>query len=235
MTPPARSRIVRGVYRTERKDAERTFNAVWSSAERPPWEVRSVSIEHDKVAILAPHLGSVRTVCDCACGGGDFLDLLAAHARFTDVVGVDIADNALARAERTGRYQELVRARLDEATDRVGRRFDLVMVGEVLPYLEAPLGDFVCVVDGLTAPHGIVFLSVAMGRRGLTEREVDDARALLEQRGFQRLEDRRLDYRMLGVVPRRRLGLLSAAWGQTHKTVLVWRAPSAWVGGPRSA
>ncbi len=224
-----------GVYRTDRKDAERTFNALWSSVERPPWEVRQVSIEHDKVAILAPYLASVRTACDCACGGGDFLDLVAERARFTEVVGVDIADNALARAEKTGRYARLVRARLDEAADKVAQRFDLVMVGEVLPYLEDPLGDFASVVDGLTAPRGIVFLAVAMGRKGLTEREVEGARALMRDRGFASLEDRRLEYYALGVVPRRRLGPLSSLWVQTHKTVLVWRAPSAWVGGPRAA
>jgi SAM-dependent methyltransferase len=222
------------VYRTGKHDADRTFNALWSSAERPPWQVRSVAIEHEKVALLAPYLGSVRSVCDCACGGGDFLDLVAARGRFDAVVGVDIADNALERARRTGRYTKLVRARLDEAADQVGERFDLVMIGEVLPYLEDPLGDLARVVDGLTAPRGIVFLAVAMGRKGLSEREVGEARALFARRGFTLLEDRRLEYRFLGV-PRRRLGPLSAAWVQTHKTVLIWRAPSAWVGGPRSA
>lgn len=223
------------MYRTDKRDAERTFNALWSSVERPPWEVRSVTIEHDKVAILAPHLEGVRTVCDCACGGGDFLDLVAARGRFSEVVGVDIADNALARAEKTGRYASLVRARLDEAPDKLHRRFDLVMVGEVLPYLDDPLGDFLRVVDGLTAPRGLVFLAVAMGRKGLTEPEVDEARARLRDRGFTAVEDRRLEYRALGVVPRRRLGFLSKLWVQTHKTVLVWRAPRAWVGGPRAA
>ena len=223
------------VYRTDKRDAERTFNALWSSAEQPPWEVRSVTIEHDKVALLAPYLEGVRTVCDCACGGGDFLDLVAERARFTSVVGVDIADNALERAEKTGRYARLVRARLDEAPEKLHERFDLVMIGEVLPYLEDPLGDFARVVDGLTAPRGLVFLAVAMGRKGLTEREVDGARALMNERGFTSLEDRRLEYHALGIVPRRRLGPLSSLWVQTHKTVLVWRAPSAWVGGPRAA
>lgn len=223
------------VYRTDHRDAERTWNALWSSIERPAVDVRSAALEEAKVALLAPHLGPVRTVIDCGCGGGDFLDLVAKRGRFTEVVGVDVADNALARAERTGRYATLVRARLDELPEQMHDRFELVLFGEILPYLGDPLGDFTRAVDALTAPRGVVFLATATGHKRMTEPELAEARGLMKDRGFQSLEDRRLDHYTLGALPRRRLGPLSRLWAETHTTVLVWRAPRAWVGGPRAA
>jgi SAM-dependent methyltransferase len=208
------------LIRTETSRAERTFNDLWRSADAPPWDVRSTPIEIDKIELLLPHLHGTRSTLDLACGGGDFLDLLAARADLGRVVGVDIADNALRRAERTGRYAELVRASLQDTPAKVTGEFDLVLLGEVLYYLR----DHVFALAGVThyvAPGGLLFIALAMGPKMFGDADVEPMLALLARRGLDLVEDAILDYRLLGI-PRRKWPF-SFAYHQTHKRVLLLR------------
>jgi len=206
----------------------RYFETIWNGMEAPPWSVRGETIELEKVRILSAHLHHVRSVIDCGCGGGDFLDMVAAHGGFEHVVGADLAPNALLRAERTRRYDRLVQARLDEIPDRVGgTRYDLVLLSEVLYYDAAYAKVLGRLLDHLLAPNGIVFISLALGRDYFRERDVTSVRSVLSARGLGRLVDTHIDYRIAGV-PRRSLPWLRrTAWAQTHKSVLIARRVTA--------
>lgn len=217
------------MYRATKAKADEIFNRIWATADAPPWDVQATPIEHAKIDLLAPLCGGVKTVLDLACGGGDFLDLLARRASFEKVVGVDIAENALRRAERTGHYARLVRSHLDDAPKHfqgpdaepgVPSSFDLVLLSDVLPHL----ADHVFVLSkllDLVAPNGMIFIAVALGRKWFTDADVEPMRKLLQKRGFDLVVDEELDYRWLGL-PRKVLPF-ARAYHQTHKVVLIAR------------
>src|SRR5262245_62890285 len=106
----------------------RTMRRRWASADDPPWgTLAGDPVEEAKARALWPHLGGVRTVLDCGCGGGDFLTLIDPGRRFQFVVGIDVAEQAIARARRTGRYDDLVCGRIEDASHLAHPRFDLIV------------------------------------------------------------------------------------------------------------
>ncbi len=210
------------VSRLAAGDLSRVFNGIWKDADRPPWDVRSCAVERQKIELLAPYLAPVRSVIDCACGGGDFLDLLARRGAFEHVVGFDIAEQALVRAGRTGRYAKLVNAPIAEAHRHVDRRFDLLLLGEVLMYLADYEGSLASAVS-LLAPGGLAFISVAMGSSYFRRRDVEAIKGVLDRAGLEPLEERTIDYWWLGL--RRRELVFERAFVQTHKAVLLYRRP----------
>ena len=210
------------MFRTDKRHADGVFNALWNDPDHPPWDVKNTPIEYAKVRILEPYLAPVRSVIDVACGGGDFLDLVAAKASFEHVVGVDIAEKALMRARRTGRYHELVRAPIDRSHEHTARTFDLVLLAECLQYVDDWPFALAKVADTLVAPRGLLFIAVAVGRRYMRERDVETMKTLLLRKRFDCVEDRRLDYAWLGLVPRRLLPF-APLYFQTHKAVLLYR------------
>ncbi len=214
------------MIRVDNENADRTFNEAWKDPNRPPWDVRDNPIEYGKIAALAPHLAGVRTVLDCGCGGGDFLDMVMTQtgAQFEHVTGYDIADGALERARRTGRYTQLVRGVFDEAPRKLDRTFDLVLMVDALYYAK----DYVLALSeiaDLVAPGGKMFVCVAMGRNYYGQREITAMVSILAARGLEQLEDREVDYRALGV-PRRRVPGHHFLWGQTHKRMFMYRRPT---------
>jgi SAM-dependent methyltransferase len=214
------SRAPRGRLRDD--ELAPALERAWADPERPPWEVHASPIEDAKIALLRPWLGGVRSVLDAGCGGGDFLGLvLERGAAFEHVVGLDVASGALARARRTGRYHDLVQATIAEAHTKLGARFDLVLASDVVYYTH----DWKAAVRDLTelvAPGGLLFLSVGIGRDYLGPDAGRVIRATLEDAGLSELEERRLDYTMLGV-PRRTIPLRRVLWAQTHKLVFLYR------------
>jgi 2-polyprenyl-3-methyl-5-hydroxy-6-metoxy-1,4-benzoquinol methylase len=211
------------VSRIRTREVFRVFNELWNDPNRPPWDVRSTPIEQKKLDLLAPHLDKVASVIDCACGGGDFLDLLCERASFEHVVGIDVAEQALVRAKRTGRYHDLYQSRIDEAHLHVSRRFDLVLVSEVLMYLDDYETPLAYAAEQLLAPGGLLFVSVALGREYFDAADVKALKRVAAAAGLQPVVEQSLDYEWLGM-PRKDLPF-SRAFAQTHKVVLIHRAP----------
>ena len=189
------------------------------SADSPPWgALRNDPVETQKADWLGPYLGPVRSVLDCGCGGGDFLRLVANGVRFERAVGMDIADNAIARARRTGLYTDLVLGDIEMVGDHVRGPFDLVLLCEVLYYMKNYLRTVARVADELIAPGGLLFIALAMGRGYFWRRDLAAIEGALEERAFHSIFRRTIDYTVLGI-PRRRL----LFYAQTHKTVLLYR------------
>ncbi len=191
----------------------------WRSADAPPWGDESAlaadPVERAKAALLAPHLAGVRSVLDCGCGGGDFLALVDPERRLGPVVGVDVAEQAIVRARRTGRYAELVCADIADAPERVAGRFDLLLLGEVLYYLRDYRGALDRLLE-LVAPGGVAFLALAVGRDYFGPDDLAAVRAIVAARGLRTEVDRRVDYRWFGL-PRRWL----RGFGQDSKQVII--------------
>ncbi|QLQ38706.1 3' terminal RNA ribose 2'-O-methyltransferase Hen1 [Micromonospora robiginosa] len=88
-----------------------------------------------------------RRVLDLGCGGGALLTALVADRRFTEVVGVDVADRSLALAARRlrldrlpERQRERIRLRQSALTyrdDRL-RGYDAAVLMEVVEHLDPP-------------------------------------------------------------------------------------------------
>lgn len=138
-----------------RQRLERTMRRRWRNADNPPWgTLQGDPVEHAKARLLAPHIGSAHSVLDCGCGGGDFLGLIDPDRWFARVVGLDVAEQAIERARRTGRYAELVCGHLEDAPQHVSGRFDLVLLGEVLYYIRDYRTALTRMVDAFLALGG---------------------------------------------------------------------------------
>lgn len=196
------------------------FNREWRSADTPPWGVLAEDpVEVQKAEWLIPHMGSVRSVMDFGCGGGDFLGLLTPRTNIERAVGIDLADKAVERATQSGLYERVVRAHLETAREHFEGKFDLLLFGEVLYYLHDYEKLLTTMIDSFLAPEGIVFIAAAVGRDYFKRRDVERMRGILEQRGMQQLVDDTIDYKYFGV-PRRMFLICS----QNYKWVLVYQA-----------
>jgi predicted TPR repeat methyltransferase len=107
-------------------------------------------------ASLPPPAGTL-TVLDAGCGTGLLAGWLRAYAATLD--GFDIAPAMLEKAQARGLYDSLTEGELSAVlADRAGR-YDLIAVGDVLPYfgdLTAPLRDLTAAL----APGGILAATV---------------------------------------------------------------------------
>ena len=202
---------------------DRTLNDAWKDPDRPPWDVENTPIEHEKLDLLAPHLTGVTSVLDCGCGGGDFFRMVVRRAgqRFPRAVGLDVAAGALARAGRTGNYDQLVKGLLSDASKLVEGTFDLVLLSDVLSHVRDPI-LVPLEVAKMVGPGGTMFVSVGMGRRYFDDVEADRIERALRDSGLTPVVDRELDYRALGR-RRRSWPLHDLLWAQTHKRVFISR------------
>ena len=212
------------LVRLDRDRLVRTMRRRWASADDPPWgRLAEDPIEQAKARMLAAHTGGVRSVLDCGCGGGDFLSLVDPDRRFAHVVGVDVAEQAIARARRTGRFAALVCGHVEDLAFDPGpeaRRFDLLLFGEMLYYNRDYRLTLTRTVERFLAPGGIVFVSLAMGRSYFHRRDAEVIRNLLSAARLQRITDLRLDYRTLGGLPRRWCPFV---FSQDSKRILIYR------------
>jgi SAM-dependent methyltransferase len=210
--------------RLDRDRLVRTMRQRWASADAPPWgTLTGDPVEQEKAALLAAYLDGVRSVLDCGCGGGDFLALLDPERRFTHVVGVDVAEQAIARARRTGRYAALVCGHVEDLAfdqDSEVRRFDLLLFGEMLYYNRDYRLTLSRTLERFLAPHGLVFVSLAMGRSYFHRRDADVVRTLMRAGGLRAVADRRIEYRTWGGVPRRWCPFV---FSQDSKQLLIYR------------
>ncbi|MFI2708808.1 3' terminal RNA ribose 2'-O-methyltransferase Hen1 [Micromonospora sp. NPDC018662] len=116
--------------------------------EQPPETPRASLAVLRREAVLAAlrDCGASR-VLDLGCGGGALLTALAADRRFTEVVGVDVADRSLAMAARRLRLDRLPERQRDRIRlwqsaltyrdDRL-RGYDAAVLMEVVEHLDPP-------------------------------------------------------------------------------------------------
>jgi 2-polyprenyl-3-methyl-5-hydroxy-6-metoxy-1,4-benzoquinol methylase len=216
--------MTNGHFGLDRASAERVLNKLWNDPERPPWDVRASRIEHQKVAFLEPWLAGRRRVLDAGCGGGDFLDLVVNRtgAKFEHVVGADVADGALVRARKTGRYAELVQSHLEDLPGKIaGERFDLVLLSDVLSHVADYVRALAALVP-LVDEGGVFFVSLGMGKKYFVDRDLLAIRSFVGTAGLRVVAEAELDYEVLGL-PRRLVPLHDTLWPQTHKRLLLFR------------
>ncbi len=206
-----------------RRRLERVMRRRWQSADAPPWgtlgALEADAVERAKAALLRPHLAGAASVLDCGCGGGDFLRLADPERRVARAVGVDVAEQAIVRAERGGRYAELHCGHIEDVVARLDEKFDAVLLGEVLYYIR----DYGHALDRALdriAPGGVLFLAMAVGRNYFWKSDLAAIRAQCRARGLAPVCDERVDYRVLGL-PKR---WFFPWFPQDSKQVLVCRA-----------
>ncbi|MFI6129764.1 3' terminal RNA ribose 2'-O-methyltransferase Hen1 [Micromonospora sp. NPDC051141] len=116
--------------------------------ETPPETPRATLATQRREAVLAALRDSgASRVLDLGCGGGALLTALAADRRFTEVVGVDVADRSLAMAARRLRLDRLPERQRDRIhlrqsaltyrDDRL-RGYDAAVLMEVVEHLDPP-------------------------------------------------------------------------------------------------
>jgi SAM-dependent methyltransferase len=205
----------------DRPQLERTMHRRWADAGNPPWgTLTGDPVEEAKARLLAPHLDAVRAVLDCGCGGGDFLALVDPERRLEYAVGVDVAERAIERARRTGRYAHLVCGHVEDLAPGSFTLFDLVLFSEMLYYIRdyrLALGQ---TIDTFLTPGGSVFVSVAVGRSYFGQRDLDAIRGVFTARGLQPVFDRRIDYLTSLRLPRR---WFWRWFGQETKQIMLYR------------
>jgi SAM-dependent methyltransferase len=98
-----------------------------------------------------------KTVLEVGCGEGYMLDVLARSDLDTDLLGIDISETAIADAR--ARVGDGAKLEVEDARKLAddGRKFDLVMMLEVLEHIEDP-GQMLPILERLT--HRYLLLSV---------------------------------------------------------------------------
>ena len=104
------------------------YDALWEDAPDP---LPGFDVERRR-AFLLEHVRGVERVLDLGCGEGDFA-AAAAQAGAADVLGVDIAAEAVRRAR--ARHPDLRFERVDDALPAEDASFDLVWCSEVLEHV----------------------------------------------------------------------------------------------------
>lgn len=106
-------------------------------------------------AVVARLIGRDKTVLDVGCNEGYLATLADPSNRFWGIEGMPQAA-AVARE----RYVEVLLGNLNEYRDfRIDRKFDVIVLADVLEHLLSPL-DVLSWVNGLLAPGGRVILSL---------------------------------------------------------------------------
>ncbi|MGC4886103.1 3' terminal RNA ribose 2'-O-methyltransferase Hen1 [Micromonospora sp. DT227] len=107
----------------------------------------SLAVRRREAVLAALRDSGASRVLDLGCGGGALLTTLAADRRFTEVVGVDVADRSLAMAARRLRLDRLPERQRDRIhlrqsaltyrDDRL-RGYDAAVLMEVVEHLDPP-------------------------------------------------------------------------------------------------
>ncbi|MEU7571815.1 3' terminal RNA ribose 2'-O-methyltransferase Hen1 [Micromonospora sp. NPDC049240] len=107
----------------------------------------SLAVRRREAVLAALRDSGASRVLDLGCGGGALLTALAADRRFTEVVGVDVADRSLATAARRLRLDRLPERQRDRIhlrqsaltyrDDRL-RGYDAAVLMEVVEHLDPP-------------------------------------------------------------------------------------------------
>ncbi|WP_031940149.1 3' terminal RNA ribose 2'-O-methyltransferase Hen1 [Prescottella defluvii] len=115
-------------------------------ADAPAPDTSLAQLRQDTVLATLEKLGAARVV-DLGCGEGRLLRALVARPSFTRIVGVDVSDRALRRAERRLGLDEMSDAQRERITvlqssatyrDARLRGFDAVVLMEVVEHIDEP-------------------------------------------------------------------------------------------------
>ncbi len=211
------------MLRFSRSKVRNYFKDLWSDIDAPPWIVSGVEIERRKVELLIPYVRNVRRVVDLGCGGGDFFSLLRGTGALTqleEAVGTDVAENAIARAKRGRAYTKLATCEIEATHEHFEGTADLVLLSDVLYYLDYFEDVVEYVARKLTTKGTRVFVSVAVGRDYFSSRDVEALRSRFRAVGGAALFEDTLDYHFFRVVPRR--WAPTFLFAQTHKFVALY-------------
>lgn len=114
---------------------------------------RLIARFHSRIVEVVRPLG-VRTILDAGCGEGYLARHLLDNLPGVELSGVDISEQAIARARERCPEGEFQAATI-ESLDALGRRFDLVICSEVLEHLDAPEKALETLAS-LAAPHALL-------------------------------------------------------------------------------
>ena len=120
-----------------------------------------------RMAWVARQCAASRAILEIGCGDGALLARLAREG--ASVVGVDLEETAIELASRTFRQRGLQGEFFTDLKAVEGRRFDTVVLAEVIEHLHDPEGMLARVV-GLLSPHGRLVLTTPIR---LLERPLD--------------------------------------------------------------
>jgi ubiquinone/menaquinone biosynthesis C-methylase UbiE len=131
--------------------------------ERLPDELTPPELEM-RTALLQQELRPGDRVLDLGCGAGDFSAIAAAIVMPANVLGVEIAEAALARARRTHPELRFELVPFDGALPLTDNSFDVVWASEVIEHV-ADTAAWVSEVRRVLAPGGRLLLTTpAHGR-----------------------------------------------------------------------
>lgn len=176
------------------RTTDRRFEFEQLYREQPdPWNYRASDYEALKYRRALDRALAWRrrpgSVLELACSIGVFTRLLA--PAFDEVTAVDISREALAIAARgleAFGHVRLVRSDLRRL--RLGRRFDVIFVAEVLYYLpRSAAGDVLATLKRHLAPDGVVILVTNRPTGGSSALGFDDWKPVLLEGGFRALSE----------------------------------------------
>jgi SAM-dependent methyltransferase len=137
------------------------FDQMYRKAREVPWHQDRVREQLDCriAATLLRHHGPFASVLEVGCGMGYFADMVAEAVSCHDVLGIDVAAEAVERARRLFprfRFEVHDIARTDA---EIGRVFDLVVVRGLFWYVFPHLATVVRNLTSLTATRGQLFVA----------------------------------------------------------------------------
>jgi predicted TPR repeat methyltransferase len=119
------------------------FNIIWDKFPMSPWD----SDNPDKIVIkkikllknIINNLSEDSYILDLGCGGGEFIAMVLNYFQNfkkinLNLVGVDIADKAILKAQKKGIYKELINCRINQTEKFCKYKFSLILINEVLYY-----------------------------------------------------------------------------------------------------
>ena len=139
------------------------FEALYA-ADPDPWDFAGSDYEREKYAAsldALPHASYAQGL-EVGCSIGIFTRLLA--ARCERLLALDVADTALAQARKTCTADNVVFENRSIPRDFPDGRFDLIVLSEVLYYLDkAELTQAALLVRSALAPEGVALLVHYLG------------------------------------------------------------------------
>jgi len=165
-------------------------------------------------------------ILDLGCAEGNFLVSIIESNDNKVIVGVDIAENAIALAKNQGLYNELYVSFIDDIhiyTQHI-QEYDLILLNEVLYYVD----NYIQTLDTiLKLSSKYIFISLAMGPQFFTKSDLIKIKKSFKTNGYklikQNLYD--MDYK-LGIPIRFLEKFYRIVRGielkQTHKYILIY-------------
>jgi 2-polyprenyl-3-methyl-5-hydroxy-6-metoxy-1,4-benzoquinol methylase len=150
-----------GRYTREAWQKQFGAGADWDATFRSGyWDYLSSIGQMPRYALIAGYVRKFKrhgTVLDAGCGQGVLFDYLDAGS--TAYCGFDVSETAIAEARRRAPAVELSVCSVVDYQAASARTFDVIVLNEVLPHVDDPLGILDCFIRMLN-PDGLVILSL---------------------------------------------------------------------------